>query len=232
MDDVKRLFLDDAKEKKITGYSAHKKAYTSRRVRFPSDYLTEKEKRKMNSSVSRYNLNQPMTWAEFKALPDDLKKQYIYRLRNLYQATAKTLAEMFGVTRQTVALELVRLDIPAGPKGLRTTPEFKNFCAFGTPVKDVKTDTEDEPRVESATCHEPDELPKLIKRLEAMGSEAPPCETRPKDKISSKAFGALYYALGTLEYLKLCDMPSYADGALSRVVSDIRDFVDNAEVYV
>ena len=232
MDDVKRLFLDDAKEKKITGYSAHKKAYTSRRVRFPSDYLTEKEKRKMNSSVSRYNLNQPIKWKEFKALPDDLKKQYIYRLRKLYSATDIAFARMLEVSTTTFRDERIRLGIPGLPCNTREHPEFKNFCAFGTPAKDVKTDTEDEPRVESATCHEPEELPELIKRLEAMGSEAPPCETRPKDKISAKAFGALNYALGTLEYLKLCDMPIYATSALSRVISDIRDFVDNAEVYV
>lgn len=43
-----------------------------------------------------YQLGAPMSWAEFKSLPDDLKRQYIRSLREKFNVNAVKLAEMFG----------------------------------------------------------------------------------------------------------------------------------------
>lgn len=45
-----------------------------------------------------YQLGAPMSWKEFKALPDDLKRQYIRSLRDRFNVNAVKLAEMFGVS--------------------------------------------------------------------------------------------------------------------------------------
>lgn len=45
-----------------------------------------------------YNLNQPMKWAEFKAMPADLKKEYIENLITKHGATGGTIAEMLGIS--------------------------------------------------------------------------------------------------------------------------------------
>ena len=44
-----------------------------------------------------YQLGAPMSWKEFKALPDDLKCVYVLKLREKFNVNAVKLAEMFGV---------------------------------------------------------------------------------------------------------------------------------------
>jgi hypothetical protein len=82
--DEEYLFRQDVKEKSHTARSArYRKTHTGKRgvVKFPSDYMTEKEKKAMNGEVQTYKLNDPMTWEEFKAMPDDIKAVYIKALQ-------------------------------------------------------------------------------------------------------------------------------------------------------
>lgn len=84
MTDEKFLFVTDCADKKRTARGVNnKRTHTGKggKVRFPSDNLTRKELNAMNGEVVSYKLNEPMTWAEFKALPDDIKKTYIKLLR-------------------------------------------------------------------------------------------------------------------------------------------------------
>ena len=52
--------------------------------------------------MSTYKMDEPMTKESFKAMPDDLQKQYIKGLQDTYQATDDMLGKMFGVSKVTV----------------------------------------------------------------------------------------------------------------------------------
>ena len=73
----------DERQKKAAGRGAYHKAKTGGKVHFPSDSLTQAEIDKLSGEVKTYNLKKPLTWAEFEALPLDLKKEYIKRAANL-----------------------------------------------------------------------------------------------------------------------------------------------------
>ena len=80
LSDEQRDFIEDCRDKKRTGYGSHKKRShcgKSGGIKFPSDNLTEKQKRAMNGKVITYQLSKILTDEEFNKLPDDIKKLYI-----------------------------------------------------------------------------------------------------------------------------------------------------------
>ena len=117
MTDEKYVLLQDTREKKNVARSARKRkthAGKGGRVKLPSDYLTKKELKAMSGAVESYKLNSPMTWVEFKKMPDDIKVDYIKLIREKYGASDSGLAEMFGVSNWTVCQEMKRLGISNG----------------------------------------------------------------------------------------------------------------------
>ena len=68
----------------------------------------------MNGEVKSYKLNEPMTWAEFKAMPDDIKVAYIKALRGKYNVSDTKIFEMMGVSQANGQREIVRLGIARG----------------------------------------------------------------------------------------------------------------------
>ena len=57
------MISDSIEKKKIARSSHNRKTHCGKsgRVKFPSDYLSKKELKAMNSDVKSYNLNRPMT---------------------------------------------------------------------------------------------------------------------------------------------------------------------------
>lgn len=135
MNEIEKLFQDDVQNKKVIGRSARHVARTRRKVVLPSDRLTEKEIEKMSGEVHSYNLGNPMKWAQFKEMPDDLRKAYLERLRDRYNATNKAIGEMMGVSDQSVMKEAHRLGVRALTKRDRPSAEWFNFVAYGTPKR-------------------------------------------------------------------------------------------------
>lgn len=100
MTDEKFVYISDQKEKKRTARGSHNRrthAGAGGRVRLPSDYMTAKERNAMNGEVKAYRLNEPMTWKEFKSMPDDLQIAYMKALGERYDPPAQMLAEMFCI---------------------------------------------------------------------------------------------------------------------------------------
>ena len=167
MTDEQFVFVQDVKEKKVTAHSACHRVGKRKKVTFPSDHMTKKELAKMSGEVKEYNIKNPMKWAEFKKMPDDLRKEYLTRLRKLYSATNPALAKMFGVSEPTVRLECHKLGVPAGEKHGRTAPEWYSFIKYGTPdpaekVEEVKCDpVECVPEEVVKPCEEPKIMVKL-----------------------------------------------------------------------
>lgn len=66
----------------------------------------------MNGEVQSYNLNSPMKWAQFKQMPDDIKREYLSSIISKYNPQQAALAEMFGISRNTVCNMFRELGIP------------------------------------------------------------------------------------------------------------------------
>lgn len=122
MTDEKYMFVTDAAEKKRIARGAfNKRTHNGKRggVKFPSDYLTNKERNKMNGEVKSYKINQPITYAEFKKYPDDLKKQYVQKLRGMFDVSDTDIAAMMGVNVKTLTACLAKIGARGGRRGKR-----------------------------------------------------------------------------------------------------------------
>jgi len=117
MKDETYLFHSEVGQKKNVARSARNRrthAGKGGRVRLPSDNMTKKELNAMNGEVKSYRLNEPMTWVEFRAMPDDIKVTYIQMLRKKYGVPDSYLAKMFGVSGTMVRKTTERLGISNG----------------------------------------------------------------------------------------------------------------------
>lgn len=119
MTDEKFTFIEDLREKKRTATGAHHKRTHCGKggaVRFPSDYKTAKELRAMNGEVKSYKLNDPMSWGEFKAMPDDIKRTYITALRKKYNVSDTNIAKMMGTDQVNLSSMARKLGIKSTRK--------------------------------------------------------------------------------------------------------------------
>lgn len=118
MNDYEYEFMCDSRDKKITARSARStRTHNGKRgsVKFPSDYLSKKEIKAMSGECIKYaSLKKPMTWTEFKELPNDLKKEYIAFIRERFGAPDKYIAEMLGVTGNCLGLYVRDLGLGHG----------------------------------------------------------------------------------------------------------------------
>lgn len=109
LSDEEYLFRQDITEKKKTATGAyHKvKGSKSKKCNFPSDYLTKKEKLKMNSEVKSWNLNEFYTWNVFKQMPKDLQVEYLQNLTNKYKVGPSAIEKsLFQIGRTTLEYHL------------------------------------------------------------------------------------------------------------------------------
>ena len=101
MTDPEYLFRQTEKERKKLGYGdKHKKRGGGKTVRFPSDYLTKKERDAMNGEIKTYKKKEFYTWEEFKALPDDLQLKWVNSIINRFGCSAGAISSIvFGKSR-------------------------------------------------------------------------------------------------------------------------------------
>ena len=137
--DEQWVMIKDSIDKKNVARSSHNKRSHCGKggsVKFPSDYMTKKELKAMNGEVKTYHLNAPMTWEEFKKLPDDIKIAYIKNLREKFEVPNKALAEAFGVGNGYFSGLLRKLGLGLGKcaggasKKWVTTPNAIGFKEF------------------------------------------------------------------------------------------------------
>jgi len=121
MKDETYLFISDSKEKKSVARSAfNKRTHCGKGgCSLPSDNMTKKELNAMNGEVISYPMNDPLPYAEFKALPDDIKVLYITALVNRYDVPIANMAEMMGVHHTTLRKELHRIGFAQENRGKR-----------------------------------------------------------------------------------------------------------------
>lgn len=116
--DEQWAMIEDSIEKKnIARSSSHRRGHCGKRggVKLPSDYMTKKEIKSMSSNVISYNLNRPMNWETFKSMPEDLKIEYIKRLRDKFSVPNKAIAQyMFGVSDHHISNVFGELGLALG----------------------------------------------------------------------------------------------------------------------
>lgn len=62
------------------------------------------------------DLDGPITWAQFKRLPDDLQRDYLILLKTAFNANHRMIAEKWGISYNTVQNWYTRLHL-APPHG-------------------------------------------------------------------------------------------------------------------
>ena len=104
MTDAQYLFVSDSREKKSVARSAvHRRGGRSKKCTLPSDYLTEKQRKEMNGTVDSYSLNYFYTWAQFKALPDDIQVEWINHMSKKYDCGYTGIAKIvLNITSSTI----------------------------------------------------------------------------------------------------------------------------------
>ena len=154
-------YRQEVRDKSITARSARKmRTHTGKggAVKFPSDYLTAKERKAMNGEVKSFNIHKPMTWADFKAMPNDLKKAYIKMIRHRFDAPDGYIAEMLGCSQRILSVHLADLGCSGPKRGGRQKWNREDFEAWkrGEEVVDA-SEVEAEMTAEDETSETPAE---------------------------------------------------------------------------
>lgn len=217
MKDETYLFHSDCRDKKNIARSARSKRTHNGKsggVKFPSDYMTKKEIKAMSGEVKSYKLNEPMSWKEFKAMPDDIKVTYIKLLREKFHPFDSAIADIMGINKVSFSQEIKRLGLGHGEKhgGYRTWNEKEAFYAWahGVPMKQ-----EEEP---IADVEEKDEVT---------------VEPVPKETI--KPIGKLIPVYGEHETYHFTIPKSgsaYYEGNITEVLNSVRMILGNANVKI
>ena len=137
MPDEQYVMISDSIEKKKIAHSSHnRKTHCGKggRVKFPSDYLSKKELKAMNGDVKSYNLNRPMTWEEFRSMPQDLQIIYIKKLRNEFGVPDIVLGKAMGICKSSFSKAMSDLNLSlgrsAGAKGKQWLDSEKSLKFF------------------------------------------------------------------------------------------------------
>lgn len=126
-----RLFDEDVREKRRTAAGAHHKKRRGRGCTLPSDCLTPTQLRRLNGSVRTYRLDLPLRYEAVLALPEDLRREYLARLRDGYSADAEMLAGMLAVSKERAAELMTRCGIVPGAPDSAAKERWKQFCGKG-----------------------------------------------------------------------------------------------------
>lgn len=133
MTDESYVYSQDIKERKSMRTGAfHKRCGSkSKKCTMPSDYLSRKEKRKMNGNVVSINLGKPITnFGEFKTYSISMQQLYLQNLVDKYGARKTDIIEMLGTTYTTFQkyIDSQKLDVKfANSKKHLPDDRFVNF---------------------------------------------------------------------------------------------------------
>ena len=162
MPDEQYVMISDSIEKKKIAHSSHnRKTHCGKggRVKFPSDYLSKKELKAMNGDVKSYNLNKPMTWEEFRRMPQDLQIMYIKKLRNEFGVPDIVLSKAMGVCKSSFSKAMRDLNLSLGKSAGATGKKWLNseksskFYEYWNKFENKKEDNIEEESAKDETEH-------------------------------------------------------------------------------
>ena len=88
MTDERYAYVQTQKERKqmANGARGRKGSRGPKSCKLPSDYLTRKEKKALNSDVMNWDMKRFYAWKEFRKMPKDIQIEYLNRLTTIYNA--------------------------------------------------------------------------------------------------------------------------------------------------
>jgi hypothetical protein len=111
--EIAKIFYQDVREKKRVGSNIYKRASTRRggagTVRSAYDFLSNKEKKKLNSEVRTYNMNDLLVKEEFEKLSNTEQKERLEHWRKKYKNTE--IIKSLGIHASTYYVMLDELDV-------------------------------------------------------------------------------------------------------------------------
>lgn len=140
MTDERFVFTQDVRErsKMKTGAFHKKNGSKSKKCTLPSDYLTARQKKKLNGECETLKLNEPFRdWKQFKKYAVSMKTAYLDNLVHNYGAKQKDVADMFGVTVNTVYIHCKEIGFSFPKGGYRTGEMDDRFLDFLTKPADT-----------------------------------------------------------------------------------------------
>ena len=113
----------------------------------------------------------PMSWTDFRVLPDEEKIAYIKAVRDTFKPTDGAIAEMMGVVNTTLGKELRRLGLGLGkgsPLGARHHWDSDAYYRWAFPTRYLKSDVKSAGDMAKPDVKEPETV---CEALEAPVSE-------------------------------------------------------------
>ena len=116
----------DAMQKKRIGHGARHKVGKRRGCSLPSDSLTNKQIQNLEGDVTMINLNEPVSYEQFKKLSDGLKTTYINNIIQKYHVGFASIARMMGCKADTLRFMIRNhhLDVPHVSKRIKKENEI------------------------------------------------------------------------------------------------------------
>lgn len=225
MRDEEYIYYQDVREKKVTGYSARKKRSHCGKAgcKLPSDYLSKKEIQNMSGECKSYRLNEPMSYIEFKGMPDDLQAVYLTAIREKYNVSDATLAKMFGCSQATLSVYLRN-------KGLNRRGKFsgkeawdkEGFWAWvsGNPKTEVQEETQEVADVPVAEEPEVTNEESVTEEMPCETALAPCEEEAAKEEETEIRVKKCVPTTGSMTY----------EGLAFDILSSLADLLGNANV--
>lgn len=97
---IKRQFEKECRDKKRIARGEQNRVKSNRgRMKTASDYMTAKERKKLNGEVVSVDMNKPVKWDVFKTLSKETQKEYVENLRSKYGVPFHYIAMMMGTSQ-------------------------------------------------------------------------------------------------------------------------------------
>lgn len=161
MTDEKYIYHKDIAEKKRTARGSYNRLSHAGKsgMKTPSDYLTKRERDKMNGEVQSYNLSVPMDWEQFKKMPPDIKGEYLNGLIDKFSPTQTSIAKMLGISNrylnQLCTKELnIRFE-HSGRQSEKKDRAFWEWVNSFAPAEQIEADVEIQPQTQNKDAGKP-----------------------------------------------------------------------------
>ena len=195
MTDEEYIFRETERERKRNGWGSFNKVRQGGSVvRLPSDNYTRKEIQSMSSDVTTFNMNAPMVFDEFKNMPDDLKREYITKIRDRFHVKTPDIAEMMGTSHRKLQLYLKDLGI-ADTRGGAYAKDLTEWQAW---IKREWTKSETatpQAEIQQAIREEKHKVQEVLKEAQPELTPIVYPESEPKQELNLNALTLLLKTL-------------------------------------